>query len=672
MIARSGAVAAAAGAGALALLLAIGVPAAVAQTAQPEPQAITDTLRLFYMGYAIGRERYEIAPDSDGVRLTADFDYTDRGRRTHIGGVMRTARDYTPRSLEIRRMSDTATQVETRVDVRGRTATVLHDAAGPVRVSLPREAFAISAHAPVSQHLLLLRYWLAHGRPPLLAVVPGGPTNSVRISWRGRDTLQLSGAPVVLDRFAVDGVVWGLESVWIDSANRLAAITTRAGHLTLEAVREQLAPLYPRLMAISTSDRMADLARLSNGVAPVASGSIALVGATLVDGTGGAAIPNATVVVANGLIVAAGPGASVAIPRAARRVQLRGKTVMPGLWDMHTHVTLMEMAPLYLAAGVTTVRDMGNELGLIMALRDAVASGRGLGPRLLLAGLVDGGGPNAFGAVNATNADEGRAVVRMYHDRRFDQMKLYSLLTPAVVGAIAAEAHRLGMSVTGHVPVSLTLLAAVDSGMDQIAHQPVRGDAGSDSVARVIAFLRTHHTVIDPTASWGELLGRSRAEPLERLIPDVGTLPPVLEQWARSMGSPTVDSATARARFSRTLATIGALHRAGVPLVAGTDGGVPGLSVYREVEVYTLAGMSPVDAIRAATAIPARVMGLEKESGTIEVGKRADLIVLDANPLDAIGNLHGIRLVMKGGVMYRSADLWRAVGARPRPNMNGR
>ena len=672
MIRRSPAGTPGPGAGALAILLAVAVPAASAQTAPHYPPAITDTLRLYYMGYAIGHEHYEIAPDSAGVCLTADFDYTDRGRRTHIGGTIRTSRDYTLRSLEIRRISDTATKVETRIDLHGRTATVLHGAMGPVRVTLPREAFAIAAHAPVSQHLLLLRYWLAHGRPSSLAVVPGGPTNTVRISWRGRDTLQLSGAPVVLDRFAVDGVVWGLESVWIDEANRLAAITTRAGHLTLEAVREELAPLYPRLMAISTSDRMTDLARLSKRVTPVASGSIALVGAMLVDGTGGAAIPNATVVVANGRIAAAGPNAVVAIPRGARRVQLRGKTIMPGLWDMHTHLTLMEMAPLYLAAGVTTVRDMGNELELIMALRDAIDSGRGLGPRLLLAGLVDGGGPNAFGAVNAANADEGRAVVRMYHDRRFDQMKLYTLLTPAVVGAIAAEAHRLGMSVTGHVPASLTLLAAVDSGMDQIAHQPVRGDAGSDSVARVIAFLRAHHTVIDPTASWGELLGRSRAEPLERLIPEVGTMPPVLEQWARTMGSATVDSATARERFSRTLATIGALHRAGVPLVAGTDGGVPGLSVYREIEVYALAGMSPVDAIRAATAIPARVMGLEKESGTIEAGKRADLIVLDANPLDAIRNLHSIRLVMKGGVLYRSADLWRAVGARPRLHTNSR
>ncbi|HVT39110.1 MAG TPA: amidohydrolase family protein [Gemmatimonadaceae bacterium] len=652
-------------------------PAARGVLAPRDSVVITDTLRLYYMGHAIGRERYELAAGVRGYRLTADFDYLDRGRRTHIAGSARTAPDFTPELLEIRRLSDTSSRVETRVEVQGGRATVL--ASGKTtEVVLPSVAFAIAAHAPVTQHLLLLRYWLAHGRPRTLAVVPGGPTNVVSIEWRGRDTLQRGASLMVLDRYAVDGVVWGLESVWLDGAGRLAAITTRAGHLTLEAVREELAPLYPRLMAISTRDRMADLARLSRKVVPIASGgvahvgaaspgptgTIALLGATLIDGGGGPPVADAAVVVAGGRIVAAGPRSSVTVPRGARNIDVHGKTIIPGLWDMHTHLTQMELAPLYLAAGITTVRDMGNELDLIVPLRAAVDSGGALGPHMLLAGLVDGGGPDAFGAVNATTAEEARAVVRMYHDLRFEQMKLYTLLTPTVVGATVREAHRLGMTVTGHVPASLTLLAAVDSGMDHIAHQPVRGDAASDSVRHVIELLHAHGTVIDPTASWGELLGRPIADPLERLIPGVPRLPPVLEQWARTMGSAAVDSATAEARMRRTLATLRALHQGGVPLVAGTDGGVPGLSLYREVELYALAGMSPMDAIRAATAVSAHAMRLERETGTIEQGKRADLIVLDANPLEAIGNIRTVRYVMKGGVMYSSAELWRSLGGR--------
>jgi hypothetical protein len=329
---------------------------------------------------------------------------------------------------------------------------------------------------------------------------------------------------------------------------------------------------------------------------------------------------------------------------------------------MHTHVMQMEWAPVYLAAGVTTVRDMGNNLYFVVPFRDAIASRRILGPRTLLAGLVDGGGPNAFGAINAATPEEGRAVVRRYHDLGFEQIKLYDLVKPDVVGAIVREAHRLGMTVTGHVPRALGLLASIDSGMDQIAHLPIRGDASSDSVRAIIDSVRAHGTVIDPTAAWGELLQHSTAEPVSSLIPRVATLPPVLAQRVNAMGIATVDTATAHARMRRTLGVLRALHAAGVPLVAGTDEGVPGLSVYREVELYANAGIPPMDALRAATAVPAKVMKLDATLGTIEPGKIADLIVLDGNPLERMENLERVRLVMKGGELYRSADLWRAAG----------
>ena len=293
-------------------------------------------------------------------------------------------------------------------------------------------------------------------------MIPGGPTNVVTITHRGRDTVA---EHEVLDRYAVDGVTWGVESVWLDQAGRLAALSTTGGGLTLDAIREDLEPQLATLMASGTRDRMSDLARISRSVRPVATGSVALLGATLIDGTGAPAIPDATLVVANGKIVAAGPRATTPVPRGARRVDVRGKTIMPGLWDMHAHVMQMEWAPVYLAAGVTTVRDMGNNLYFVVPFRDAIASERSIGPRLLLAGLVDGGGPNAFGALNATTPDEGRAIVRRYHDLGFEQMKLYDMLKPDVVGAIVAEAHRLGMTVTGHVPRSLGLLGAIDSGM---------------------------------------------------------------------------------------------------------------------------------------------------------------------------------------------------------------
>lgn len=638
------------------------IPALATAQRGSDTTAANGRLRLYYVGYPVGWEQYELTRSGDGgYRYGADLDYTDRGRRTHLVAAGTTTADFSPRHLEVTRVADTSRTLETRVEVTGTQAEVL-SRRRTQNVVLPSITAAIGGSTPVSQHLLLLRYWAHHGRPRTLAAVPGGPTNTLTITVRGSDTVNVAGRREVLRRYAVDGVTWGVESVWLDANGGLAALSTTGGGLTLDAVREDLVPHLATLMASGTRDRMTDLARLTRTVHPIATGSVALVGATLIDGTGATPIPDATIVVKAGRIVAAGPRSTTPVPRSARRIDMTGKTIMPGLWDMHTHVMQMEWGPVYLAAGVTTVRDMGNNLYFVVPFRDAIAAHRTIGPRILVAGLVDGGGPDGFGSIHATTPEEGRAVVRRYHSLGFEQVKLYDLLKPDVVGAITAEAHRLGMTVTGHVPRSLGLLASVDSGMDQIAHLPIRGDTAADSVRAQIASLKRHGTVVDPTAAWGELLQHSTAEPVADFIPGVATLPPVLAQRVNAMGITTIDTTTAHARLRRTLGALRALYDAGVPLVAGTDEGVPGLSVYREVELYARAGIPAMDALRAATSVPAAVMNLGGDVGTLAAGKRADLVVLDANPLEAIENVERVRMVMKDGVLYRSADLWRASG----------
>ena len=629
------------------------------------PQATSDTLRVYYMGYAVGHETWEMTTGDGGQRtLTSRLDYTDRGRRTRLRADMTIAGDWSARQLAITRVSDTSEVREAHVAIRGRSAIVDYRGRNDTVPVRPGVA-AIAGATPMTQHLALVQHWLARGKPASLAVVPGGPTNEVNVAWRGRDTVPVAGSIMVLERYAVNGVVWGWESVWLDVQGRLAAFTTAGGGgLTLEGVRMELEALLPRLRASATRDRLGELANLSKPVRPVAAGDVALVGATLIDGAGGIPIPDAVVVVSGGRMRAAGPAGSVVVPPNAQRVDVRGRTIVPGLWDMHTHMMQMEWAPVYLAAGVTTVRDMGNLTDFILPFRAAVDSGRGLGPRMLLAGLIDGGGPNAFGAENAATPEEARVVVRRFHALGFVQMKLYSLLTPEVIAATIDEAHRLGMSVTGHVPTALTLTAAVDAGMDHIAHLSIRGDADSDSVRAQIAHLRARGTVLDPTVSWGELLSHSTQEPVSNFQPGVAHLPPVLAQRINAMGVSTIDPETARQRFARTLAILRAVHKAGIPIVAGTDEGVPGFSVYREVELFTQFGMTPMQAIQAATVVGARAMGMADSLGTVEVGKLADLIVLDGNPLDRISNIRRVELVMKGGVLYRTRDIWQAIGFR--------
>jgi imidazolonepropionase-like amidohydrolase len=394
-------------------------------------------------------------------------------------------------------------------------------------------------------------------------------------------------------------------------------------------------------------------------------GTYAMAGATIVDGTGRPAIQDGVILVRDGRIAEVGPRASVTIPSDVPSVAVDGKTIIPGLWDMHTHVTQIEWAPVYLAAGVTTVRDMGNEIEFITPLRDAIASQRALGPRIVAAGLIDGGGPNAFGVYDATTPEEAKQAVAKYHDAGFQQIKIYSLVTPPIVEAICAEAHRLGMTVTGHVPNGMTIEQAAAAGMDHIAHLPIRGEAGSDEVRNTIAFLRDHKTVIDPTQSWNELLGHAAGTPIAAFQPGVLKIPAPLNRVFSNAGAAGIDAATARTRLERGLRIVKALHDAGVPIVVGTDEGIPGHSVHREIELYVEAGLTPMEALQAATIVSARAMKMDGELGTIERGKRADMVVLNANPLDSIRNIRSVRWTISDGRVYDAPALWQSVRFQP-------
>jgi len=626
----------------------------------PEPVEQA-TLRLYYLQLPLGYERYTLSRDGDDLLLTSDFDFTDRGGRVQLQASLRMeAADLTPRRFEAKGKSYRFVNVDSEVTLEKGSASV-RVRSETNRVSTPERVFTVDGYAPFSVQMMLVRYWNAHGRPEVLATIPGEPLNEVRILHRGRDEVSAGGRVVGLDRYTLEGVVWGRETLWLTGNGAFAAAVTRAGGLTFEGVREDLADALPALAALAAKEAVSDLGRISRVIEPRASGSYALVGAALVDGTGSAVVPDAAVLVQDGRIEAAGPRAEISIPVGIPAIDLRGKTILPGLWDMHTHVTQIEWGPVYLAAGVTTVRDMGNESELILALRDALAGGEALGPRLLLAGLVDGGGPNAFGTVAATTPEEGGAVVRRYHDQGFHQVKLYNQLAPDVVAAIAGEAHRLGMTVTGHVPTSMTLKEAVEAGMDHIAHLAIRDEPGSLELRRTTEFLRENGTVIDPTLSWGELLGRSTTTPIASFQPGFPRIPAPLRRLFDSAGNADIDPVAARERLDRGLRIVGELHRGGVPIVAGTDEGIPGHSLHREIELYVEAGLTPLEAIQAATIVPARAMRLQNELGTVEVGKRADLVVLDANPLERISNIRSVRFVVTGGRMYDAADLWRSV-----------
>ncbi len=651
----------------------IGGIRAHAVRAQAAVATDSGTIRLHYLAHAIGQEHYTLQHAGDTLVLTDDFHFLDRGGDVRLASTLRLAPDLTPRAMHAHGKTYRFINIASDISVNGGSASV-QSLGDSMQVRLPATFFALPGPMPFAAQALLVRYWEMHGRPRHLATIPAQPINDVMIEYRGEDTLRLDRRVLQLRRYSVAGVAWGREALWLDQNGRLAALLTRASLLPFEGIREELAPLLPALQASAIRDRMRDFAQLGRDVPPVAQGSFALVGGRVLDGTDRPPLANATVIIRDGRIAAIGPAGRVAVPAGVRVIDVHGRTIVPGLWDMHTHAGQIEWGPAYLAAGVTTMRDMGGELPFLTAFRDALQEGRGPGPRMLLAGLVDGPGPGAFGDVTAATPEEGRAVVERYHQAGFQQMKLYTLLEPDVVGAIIRRAHELGMTVTGHIPRALTLEAAVDSGMDHVAHQPVRGQAGSPEAQRAIAFLAQHHTVIDPTQSWNELLGHAPETPIASFQPGITGAP-----WAIVAGYSSVhnntDSASANARVRNGLAIVKALHDAGVPIVAGTDDGVPGMSLLREIELYVEGGFTPREALQAASSVPATAMRLQQDVGTLEAGKRADLLILDADPLADIHNIRRGHWVIANGRMYECAALWRAAGFNPdaaAPGANGK
>ncbi|MBZ5680620.1 MAG: amidohydrolase family protein [Acidobacteriia bacterium] len=534
--------------------------------------------------------------------------------------------------------------------------------------------------------MLLVRYWATHGSPAELATLP---TGKVKIEPRGQDVISVNGNSETLDRYLIEGLIWGRETLWFDAKhNLIAAITLDAEFDHFEAIREGYESALGTFVGRAGTDGMEALAGMTKAVSASNKETLALVGATLIDGSGRPAVSDAVVVVKSGRIVAAGPRAKTKIPKHATTVDVHGKTILPGLWDMHAHFEQVEWGPIYLAAGVTTVRDCGNEFEFITAVRDAIAAGRGLGPRLLLAGVVDGTGPLAIGVQRADTPEQARMWTNRYHDAGFQQMKIYSSVKLDELKIVAEEAHRLGMTVTGHVPEGLNGYQVIEAGQDQINHIQYVADimhpplpAGADRKARMqavldldvnsaeaqkaLSFLKAHGTVIDPTLALMEFFTATTAKPPASFEPGITKVAPELVEQLADVGPPSERSEIVEKAFEKDLQIVGALHRAGVPIVAGTDQTVPGHSLHREVELYVQAGFTPLEAIQAATIVPARVMGLARETGTVEPGKRADLIVIDGDPLADIRNARNVELVVAGGRVYNSADLWREAGFKP-------
>ena len=617
----------------------------------------------------IGKESYSISRIGDNLIYDIDFKFVDRGSPVPLKAKLVTTAGLEPLNFVIKGSTSRFSEISDSINIRDKRVSLR---VGDSIFSQPLQPieFPVAGYSPGTVQMVLLQYWKKHGRPKSLPLLPSG---EVSVSLQGLDTLTFRNSSLILERYVLGGLVWGNELIWTNrNGDLICLITNDAEGDKLEMMEVDHESLLPELLERAANYGMQ---LFTNGVKnDLAKDEVLMIkGGNIIDVAGSTTLSNYDILIEKGIIKEIAPTGSINIPSGAAMINAKGKTIIPGLWDMHAHFEQAEWGPAYLASGVTTVRDCGNEFVYINAVKHAIDTHRGIGPFIIKAGIIDGPGPLGLGIVRAATKEEAVKAVNLYKDNDFAQIKIYSSISPKILKVICEEAHRLGLSVTGHIPRNMTTRAGIDSGMDQVNHiqyiyammkkKPDRS-VDLDDTANIAAmnYLRTHHVVIDPTLGVFEMIYRSVNDNILDMEPNYNTLPLPLQSLFINMGMPAEQALKTKPVFQSMSKLVKALYDKGIPIVAGTDMGFPGYSVARELELYVMAGFSPMEAIQSATVIPAQVMNMDKQTSVIRTGRNADLVILNDDPLKDIRNVRKVWKVIREGKVYDPATLRKMAG----------
>jgi Amidohydrolase family len=388
-----------------------------------------------------------------------------------------------------------------------------------------------------------------------------------------------------------------------------------------------------------------------------------------------------------------GPSRTTKAPVGAESIDVAGKALLPGLWDMHSHLGDADGA-LDIGSGVTTARDVGNDPDKLDDFKKRFDEGTAVGPHVLRAGFIEGRGDKAASSkITAETEAEAKAGVEFYAKRGYEMMKIYNSVKPELVPVITREAHARGMMVTGHIPVHMLAHEAVRDGYDGIEHAnmlflnffadhdtdtrtPLRfsivGDKAADfdlkskAAQDFFGYLRQKKTVIDPTLVVFEgtyVAAQGKVPAGEEWM--VKRLPVQAQRGFLTGGLPLEGKEDLyRRSYEKMVSIVKALSDAKVTVVAGTDS-IAGLALDRELELFVKGGLTPAEALRDATIVPARAMKLEKKTGTIAPGKAADLVIVDGDPLANVSDVRKVVTTLRGGVVFSAKDALATVGVRP-------
>ena len=379
---------------------------------------------------------------------------------------------------------------------------------------------------------------------------------------------------------------------------------------------------------------------------------------TVIDVAAGKPIPHLTVVVRDDRIVTVGPAATTRVPAAARVVDGRAKFLIPGLWDMHVHLWYPQnQLPAYVAQGITGVRDMGSDFARVVGWRKAILEGKAVGPHIVSSGPAVMGKPSdnpKLPAIVASTPEEARKAVDQLEDMGVDFVKVLSDVPKDAYIALAERVRQAEMDFTGHVPDEVSVMEAVEARQLSIEHmfgmtRAMADDPGHPletfNEAKLLEFCEESvrfETWQTPSLTlWKRMIGINTTDPRYRLVPQS-----IRGTWEKPEALNDNNAKLLGAQLALVRRMVLIMQRAKVGILAGTDTGddytIPGATLHDELEELVACGLTPAEALRSATLAPARFLRWDESLGQIREGLVADLVLLDADPLTAIGNVRRI------------------------------
>ena len=658
-------------------VLVLCVSAGVAQESSPGR-----TLR--YSIYTAGQKAgEEIDAFSADGKLTSTFEFNDRGRGPKIEARYQVGAGGMPERVDITGVDYYTAPVDEhfRLD-RGQaewksTAETGHAPAG---------GFYVSINGSNAEGALLAQRLIKSGASGI-KLYPGG---EARIEKRSDVTLQDHGQSIHVTEYAITGLGFTPQTEWLDDQLDFFGQPGKWFFM----LREGWESVNDKLYALSMNSETERYKQLASRLTRHLSEPVVIEHVRLYDSVQAVMKDDQTVVLSADRISAVGPAAVIQAPAGSDHIDGRGKTLLPGLFDMHVHSQPSD-GILNIASGVTSVRDMGNDIDALTELQQQWQEGSAIGPRVSKAGLIDGRDKmQAPTGIFVTTQDEANAAVNHYADLGYIQTKVYSSLNPALLPGIIEVSHKRGMRVSGHIPNGITAAQFVSEGADEIQHinfiflnfladkvkdtrtperftavgQYAAGlDLDSKPVKDFIDLLLEHHTTVDVTMATFEGMFTGRPQQVSPdFAPILDRLPVQVQRSAYSGGlavTPATDQLY-KDSYAAMLKMTRRMYDAGVPILAGTDA-TAGLMLHRELELEVKAGIPPLKALQNATWVAATVLKQQDTLGSIEPGKLADLVLVEGDPGTDIAAIRRCRTVFKNGSMFDSAKLYSAAGILP-------